>query len=340
MLLSRKLSARLANVQLAVVGVGVYGSVLARAAKTAGLADVAACFDVSAERRERFALEIGCRPMESLDAVLADDGIDGVLVATPHSTHPDIVERVASASKHVFVEKPLALTVVGVRRATRAAEHAGVVLQVGHRRRRQPANRRIKTMIEAGQLGTVLQLEATYTDPGGLSAALPGWRRDPKESPAGSMTALGVHMVDTFHFLAGRAKRLSAFSKPAVDTSGIDQATTVLIEYESGVIGCISTSYFAAPVVTLGAYGTAANAWNEEDGNRLFVQAVGDSVRSERPVEMLDTVADELAEFVRCIQRGSEPETGGVAGLEVAAVLEATVESVRTGRSVDLAPLR
>jgi predicted dehydrogenase len=55
---------------------------------------------------------------------------------------------------------------------------------------------------------------------------------------------------------------------------------------------------------------------------------------------MLDTVADELAEFVRCIQRGSEPETGGVAGLEVAAVLEATVESVRTGRSVDLAPLR
>lgn len=325
------------NVRLAVIGVGVYGGVLARTAKTAGLAEIVTCFDVSTERRERFAHEIGCRPMETLDALLADREVDGVLVATPHSTHPEIIEQAASASKHVFVEKPLALTVTGARRAIRAAELAAVVLQVGHRRRRQPANRRIKAMIDAGELGTVLQLEGTYTDPGGLSGALPGWRRDPKESPAGSMTALGVHMVDTFHFLVGRARRVSAASRQGADAAAIDRATTLLIEYEGGAIASISTSYFAAPIVTLAAHGTRGSAWNEEDGKRLLFQAVSDTLRSERPVETLDTVADELAEFVRCMEGGAQPETGGPAGLEVAAVLEATVESSLTGRGVDIA---
>lgn len=332
--------ADLGDIRLAVIGLGVYGGVLAQTAKTAGLAEIAACFDVSAEHRERFANEIGCRPVHSLDALLADADIDGVLVATPHSTHPAIIEQVALASKHVFVEKPLALTVAGARRAISAAELARVVLQVGHRRRRQPANRRIKAMIDAGELGTVLQLEATYMDPGGLSTKLPGWRRDPRESPAGAMSALGVHMVDTFHFLVGPARRVSAFSTQAPGAGAIDQATTLLVEYESGALGCISTSYYVPPIVTLSAYGTGGNAWNEEDGSRLFIQAAGETRRSEHPVETIDTVADELAEFVRCIRQGTEPETGGAAGLEVAGVLEATVESARSGRSVELSALR
>ncbi|MEA2635757.1 MAG: hypothetical protein QOJ33_368 [Chloroflexota bacterium] len=328
------------TVRLAVIGVGVYGGVLAQTAKTAGLAEIVACFDVSPERRERFAHEIGCRPVASLEALLADPDVDGALIATPHSTHPAIVEQVALASKHVFVEKPLALTVAGARRAISAAELAHVVLQVGHRRRRQPANRRIRRMIDAGDLGTVLQLEATYMDPGGLSTTLPGWRRDPRESPAGAMTALGVHMVDTFHFLVGPAKRVSAFSTRAPGMGAIDQATTLLIEYECGALGSINTSYYVPPIVTLAAYGTGGSAWNEEDGNRVFIQAVGDTRRREEPIETIDTVADELTEFVRCINHAVEPETGGAAGLEVARVLEATVESARSGRSVDLAALR
>jgi predicted dehydrogenase len=330
----------LETVRLAVVGAGAYGGVLARTAKTTGVAEIVACFDVATERRDQFALDFGCRPASSLDGLLADGEIDGVLVATPHSTHPAVVEQAASASKHVFVEKPLALTVAGARRAISAAELAQIVLQVGHRRRRQPANRRIKAMIDAGELGTVLQLDATYTDPGGLSPALPGWRRDPRESPAGAMTALGVHMVDTFHFLVGRAARVSAFSRRVPGLGAIDQATSLLIEYEAGVIGCLNTSYFVPPIVSLAAHGTGGSAWNEEDGTRLFLQLAGDPRRSEQPVDSLDTVADELAEFVQCIRQGTQPETGGAAGLEVAAILEATVESARSGCSVELSALR
>jgi predicted dehydrogenase len=333
-------SGELENVRLAVIGAGAYGAVLARTAKTTGMAEIVACFDVASERREQFARDFGCRPAASLEVLLDDGEIDGVLVATPHSTHPAVVEQAASASKHVFVEKPLALTVAGARRAISAAELAHIVLQVGHRRRRQPANRRIKAMIDAGELGTVLQLEATYTDPGGLSPALPGWRRDPRESPAGAMTALGVHMVDTFHFLVGRAARVSAFSARIPGLGAIDQATSLLIEYETGVLGCINTSYYVAPIVSLAAHGTGGSAWNEEDGARLFLQPAGEARRSEQAVDSLDTVADELTEFVRCIRHGTQPETGGAAGLEVAAILEATVKSARSGCSVELSAVR
>jgi predicted dehydrogenase len=89
-------------------------------------------------------------------------------------------------------------------------------------------------------------------------------------------------------------------------------------------------------VIALAAYGSEGNAWVEEDGGRLFVQKLGEPARSEQPTEGLDTVADELAEFARCVTQGAEPETGAAEGLEVAAMLEAVVESVATGRAVDL----
>jgi predicted dehydrogenase len=219
-------------------------------------------------------------------------------------------------------------------------ERAGVTLQVGHNRRRQPANRRIRSMIESGELGTVVQLEGFHSSPGAHKPDLPAWRTDPSECPAGGMTALGVHTVDTFNYLVGPAARLFAFSKKVAGTSTLDEATAVTIEYESGPIGQIGTSYFVPPDVSLTVYGTEANAWNEEDGARLYTQARSDKVRAEHEVEQIDTIRDEVVEFVRCIRDGGRPETGAAEGLEVAVVLEGIYRSVDSGRAIDLSSLR
>ena len=154
------------------------------------------------------------------------------------------------------------------------------------------------------------------------------------------MTALGIHNVDTFHYLAGPAKRLVAFSKQIMGLTKLDETTSVLIEYERGPVGSITTSYFAQPVVSLSLYGSQANVWNDEDGTKLFVQRAGEMTRAPLDVEITDTVADELAEFARCIRSGSKPETGAPEALEVAAVLEALVESANSGRAVELADVR
>jgi predicted dehydrogenase len=278
--------------------------------------------------------------VEDVDRMLDDPGIEGILLATPHSTHADYIERAAASGKHVFVEKPLALTVTDAKRASAAARTAGVVLQVGHNRRRQPANRRIKAMIETGELGTVLQLQGMHGSPIGFKPDLPAWRRDPEELPFGGMTGLGVHTVDTFNYFVGRAHLVSAFSKRVDDFLEIDETTSVTIEYESGPLGSICTSPFVPPVVWLAVHGSGASAWSDEDGARLQTQTLSEARRRELAIEDIDTIVDEMGEFATCIKEGLDPETGAEEGLEVAVVLEAIGQSVSTGCAVDASTLR
>jgi predicted dehydrogenase len=328
------------SVRLGIVGLGWFGGVLADAAGGTGLAEVVACFSRSPERRSAFADKHGCRAVGDLDEMLDDVGVDGVVIATPHSTHVDLAVRCAEAGKHVFVEKPLALTASGARRAAEAAERAGVVIQVGHNRRRQPANRRIKAMIDAGELGRVLQLEGMHSASGGHKPDLPAWRSDPAECPHGGMTALGVHTVDTFHYFMGPAKRVTGFTSRITGLRELDDATSILLEYEGGELASINTTYFSPPVVSLSVFGTDAAAWNEEDGARLFVQSRTDPVRTEQPVDTIDTISDELAEFARCVREGTRPETGVGEAIEVGAVLDAITRSVESGCAVELDQLR
>jgi predicted dehydrogenase len=186
----------------------------------------------------------------------------------------------------------------------------------------------------------VLQLDAMHSAAGGHKPDLPAWRADPEECPHGGMTALGVHTVDTFNYFMGPARRVTAFSRRFTGIRELDDATSVLLEYGEGQLGSINTTYFSPPVVTLSVYGTEAAVWNEEDGTRLFVQPRSEPARSEHPVETIDTIEDELAEFARCIRDGSEPETGVEEALEVAAVLDAMQRSIDTGCAVDMTDVR
>jgi predicted dehydrogenase len=328
------------TVRLGLIGLGWFGGVLTESARSSGAAEVVSCYARTEEARSAFAAEHGCRAAADLDALLGDPEVEGVLVVTPHSTHADLAVRAAEAGKHVFVEKPLTLTVADAKRVVEAADRAGVVVQIGHNRRRQPANRRIKAMIDGGDLGTVLQLDGMHTAAGGFKPDLPAWRKDPAECPYGGMTALGVHTVDTFHYFMGPAKRVSAFSTRVLGATDLDDATTVLVEYGTGALGAINTTYFAPPNVSLSVYGTDAAVWNEDDGKRLYTQARADATRSEHDVDTVDTMVDELAEFARCIREGTAPETGITEGLEVAAVLDAIGRSLGFGHSVDVAELR
>jgi len=312
---------------------------LADAAGSHGNAQIVSCFARSPESRGAFAGKYGCRGAGSYAEVLKDPEVEGILLATPHSTHADLVCEAASAGKHVFVDKPFTLKVADARRAIAACEKAGVVLQVGHHRRRFGATRRIRQMIDSGEIGMVHELEATITNPNNQNPR-PGWRDDPEECPVGGMTGLGVHKVDNFHYLAGPVKRVCAFSKRLLGRGNIDDVTDIIFEFESGPLGHLNVTYVVPTIIATAAYGTEASAWSEDDGARLYVQKKDEKARSEVPVERVDAVADELDEFARCVRGGGKPETGGPEGLEVVAVLEAVHESARSGRVVELAEFR
>jgi predicted dehydrogenase len=300
---------------------------------------IVACTGRSRENRATFAKTYGCRDLPSYDAVLADPEVEGVLITTPHSLHAEQVVAAARQGKHVFVEKPFTLTVADGRRATEACRGAGVVVAVGHQRRRHAASRTLKRLVDERALGRVVQVEGNLSADIGLSLAPGMWRTDRAETPGGAMTNLGIHHVDTFQYLLGPIVRVMAFSRRVALTAvPIDDATAILFEFASGSLGYLGTSWVHAnrtAVITL--HGTEAQAWSEADGSRLFLARRGAPERTEVALTPVDAVVEELTEFARCVREGAKPEVGGEEATADVAVLEAIVESIETGRAAPVA---
>ncbi len=287
-----------------------------------------------------FAEQHGIRAVADLSHFVSL-GCDGVLVATPHTTHAGIVVDLAELGMSVMCEKPLALTTADARRCIEAAESTDVLLQVAHYRRRLGATRALKHLVDSGELGAVHLVEGHFSRRLGTDTKRP-WREDPTETPVGGMTALGVHMADNLVYLAGPAVRLSAFSTRIGRTSALDDMSGALIEFASGAIGTLTTSLRTPKLASTAVHGSEMTAWSEADGTRLFTLDGDrlDEVRTEHPVEPVDGVTANLADFVACLRDGARPETDGEAGLAVVQILEAMgLSASNNGASVELAGL-
>ena len=263
-----------------------------------------------------------------------------MLITTPHSAHAEHVVAAAGAGKHVFVDKPFTLTAADARRATEACRRAGVMLAVGHQRRKQAASRALKHLLDEGALGRVAQIEGNFSADYGFSSTLTTqmWRGHRAEAPGGSMTNLGIHHVDTYQYFLGPIARVTAFSRRVALTNvPIDDVTSILFEFASGSVGYLGTSWVHANrTATITLHGTEAQAWHESDGARLFLARRGQAERKELPLTPVDAVVEELAEFARCVRDGARPEVSGEEGTTNIAVLEAIVQSAESGHAVDV----
>jgi predicted dehydrogenase len=322
-------------VRVAVVGLGWWGNELADSAERSKTGTVVRCYARSEAARREFADTRGCREAETLEAVLDDDNVEAVLVATPHRTHREIVVAAAEAGKHVLVEKPFTLTVADGYAAAEAAEKAGVVLQVGHFRRKTSALRALRMLVDEGELGQLHLLEGHFSLPTSLDPK-PGWREDREERPLGGMTPLGVHVVDNLRYLGGRIVSVNCESRRLLGRSNLDDVTTCGIQFESGALGYLRTSLVVPNVNSVAVFGTAGAAWSEQDGRQFFRQRIDEKERSEIQVEKKDALADQFADFASAIRRGTVPEVTGADAIEVVAVLEAARLSADEHRTVAL----
>ena len=326
-------------VGLAFVGLGWWGNELATAFTRSGGGRVAACFARNEDSRAAFVAAHGGTSAPSFEALLEDDDVDGLVLATPHSTHRPMIEAAAAAGKHVFVEKPLTVSTEDAHAAVAAADRAGVVLQVGHHRRRVAATRALRQRVDEGWFGTLMLLEARMLTPSELDPR-GGWRGDPEECPLGGMTALGVHMVDNIHYLAGPVAEVHATSRPILGRSALDDITTLALDLESGALATLSTSSVLPRAATISVSGHEGAAWSEVDGAELYEQPIDARSRTQVPIEPIDALADELSEFATCIREGTRPEVGGAEGAAVVEVLEAARLSQQRHAPVAVADVR
>lgn len=327
------------ELKVASVGLGWWGKELARAARDCGRLRLVSCFARTAEARQAFASEFGCRQAESLDQLLADDEVEAILVATSHESHRELIEAAAAAGVHVFVEKPLTLSVPEGRRAVDAAARAGIVLQVGHQRRRHPAQRAIRQLIDEGAIGDIQMVEANHSLPNGFRMPERAWRWNPDQSPLGSMTSLGIHQIENFHYLVGPIAGVMTATRPGREVS-IDEATALLFDFEGGAVGTLLTSFFTPWNITLAVHGTDGAAFADRDGTHLEYQAREAREKEVRPLGEVEPVSEQLIEFADAVAGRTTPEVGGEEALEVVAVLAAAVASARSRRREAVADFR
>ncbi len=319
------------------IGMGWWSDELADAVQ--GKSDairIATCFTRSPEKRAAFAAKYGTQTHESYEAVLADDGIDAVILTTPHSTHAEQVIAAAAAGKHVFCEKPFTLTRASAEAAAEACAGAGVVLAIGQNRRYHSATQALKAMLEEGALGTILHAEANFSVPSALGYPPDLWRSNRIESPAGSVTGLGIHMIDALIHLFGPIARVAAQAYRRAVPVDIDDTTSVLFAFESGVSGYLGTLFACPHTSYINIYGTGGNAFAQVDNSRLTVQPADGAARDE-PIEPQDTLRLELDEFAAAVAGAARFTVTPAEAVHGIAAMEALVAAAASGQWVQVA---
>jgi predicted dehydrogenase len=336
-------------IRAAIVGLGRWGQNLV--ASVQGKSD-AIRFTAGAtrtpEKSRGFADAHGFPLHDRYEKVLADPAIDAVVLATPHSLHAGQIVAAAAAGKHVFVEKPFALSLKDAEAAVRACAERKLTLAIGYNWRFQPALQEVKRMVgDDGRLGKLLHIEGNFCGPSVYRFEREHWRQSREEGPAGGMTGRGVHLVDTMICLSGRTESVYAQSSRSVRDFGLDDTTSMLLRFESGATGYLGTVIATAETWRLQVFG--ANGWAEVgDVEHLATWQLRvctidrENLHLHRRPQLMtfpesSTERAELEHFAHAAMARRALATAGGDEVHGVAVLEAILESAQDGARVRVA---
>jgi predicted dehydrogenase len=243
------------------VGLGWWGSQVTKVLQGSQKIEIVCGVDPSPETAKRYEDDYGLPVYSDYQEALDDPGVEGVILTIPHLFHEEAVIRAAAAGKEIFCEKPLALSVDSARRMIEACDEAGIVMGIGHERRFEPAWEEIKRMADAGELGTILHMEAHWSHDRWLDMAPDNWRGSKEESPAAGWTGMGVHLSDMMLSLAGEVVEVQAYVARRIleiPTGDVVSAHFLFADGSTGHIAALSATPDYARFAVFGSH-----AWVE-----------------------------------------------------------------------------
>lgn len=280
-----------------------------------------------------FADQNGFGLTDSFDELLADPQVQAIVLATPPGGHVDHIVAAARAGKAVFCEKPLSLTAAGARRAVAACAEAGVALGVGQDKRFYPAMQALREVVASGQLGTPMHIEGNFSNENS-NAAYTAWRSTPTESPGGSLTATGIHVLDNFVSVMGAVRSVHAHHHTRRTEPTIQDTSTIFFAFENGATGVLSSIRPTPLCFRLQVYGT--QGWALAHGtNDLEVQLSGQPLER-RYFEPVNTLRFELEAFADAVAGRVPYVVPPEQIVMTAGALEAAIRSVDDGGTVEL----
>jgi len=336
------------SVRFAIIGSGYMGETYAECLRTqvpsGRLIAVAA-----GSRAKGLAERYGAQLEPSEEDVFGRSDVDAVILATPHSTHLPLTVAAADASKHVFVEKPMALTVMECDLMLAAARRAGVILAVNAVTRYRDSPLTAKRLIDDGRIGDVRMIRVLSSTVG-YHMPDKGWLSDPGEGSV--WLDWGAHGCDALRWLTGSEGELvfGHFTNYAPSrVTGL--SGMVQLRFRSGVMAQLLMSFEIPPpglgsssqyliigsrgIVDCDAYGKvrlgAGDRWQE-----VFEQPAFDFIRDPMSPARLKGFAAQIQEFAECVLHGGRPGVTGEDGRASIELIEAAELSSGSGEAVRL----
>lgn len=333
------------KMSIAVIGAGYWGPNLMRNVAANPYAELVAICDSDPTALGRVAGKYpGAAQFSSLDDVLAQPKIDGVIIATPSGFHFEHVLAALRADKHVLVEKPMASSVEQAAELVKVAENAGCVLMVGHTFLYNNIVLDIKTRIDEGELGNIYYVHSQRLNLG-------QFRND-----SDVLWTLAPHDVSilSYWFEAWPHQvRAHGRSHVLVEETVFD-VCFCLLEYPGGCSAHLHLSWMDPQKVRkMVLVGDKKMLVYDDMDTRKHVQIFDKGVERERQayvrdyadfktrlragdlvipnVRLVEPLSVEIDHFVDCVRNGTTPYTDGRYGLGVICVLEALTRSMKMG---------
>ena len=226
--------------RVCVVGVGWWGKIMVRTLAASSRVRVVAAVEPELALGQSFCAEHGIRHLASYAQCIEATDVDAVILTTPNNLHEVQIIAAARAGKHVFCEKPLALTLASAQRSVQACLNHGVRLGIGHERRFEPPMLLMKQLLAEGALGRLLQIEGNFSQDKFLALAPDNWRLSRAQAGCGPMTATGIHLLNLATSIAGPAIQVMAInSKLATGFESGDSVSAQLL-FPNGVSASIN----------------------------------------------------------------------------------------------------
>ncbi|MCY3780495.1 MAG: Gfo/Idh/MocA family oxidoreductase [Chloroflexi bacterium] len=335
------------TLKIAFTGAGHAAGVHARAAQSLEGLELVGIVNHRPESMAEYAARFGIeRQYADVQGLLADGDVDILSVNTPNYLHAPQAIAALEAGVHVLVEKPMALDATEAAAMQSASAASGAKLMVAHCWRFDEEVNWLKRQIDAGALGEVLRTRGYGVH---VNWGPGGWFVEARYAGGGALADMGIHAIDTARYLLGDPQPVSVYARIATDYTDydVDDNGTIWINWANGAASIVESGWWwphaDGPEASTQLYGSAGfgqlfpTRLEIPDREAETVEMVDPgypSVREEHcPQEMYDR---QLAHFIDCIRADRTPNPGAAEGLVNMRIVDAALESSRTGEVVRL----
>jgi predicted dehydrogenase len=326
-------------IRIAQVGYGYWGPNLARNFHQLPGAELAYVVDANPNVLAQVRQQYGCQTTAILSDVLDDPSVSAIAVATPARTHYELVRTALSAGKHVFVEKPLAMSTSEARDLVELAARQERHLMVGHVFEYNPAVHYIKQAVQAGELGEVYYLYSRRVNLGRV------------QSDVNALWSIAPHDISIALFLLEQMPVAVSCHGASCLNGTVEDVVFLTLHFPNNLLCHIHVSWLdPSKVREMTVVGSRKmivyDDVSTEGKVRIYDKGAyrkGDPIYGEFQyklhsgdiliprIDMQEPLRLECAHFVDCIRSGKRPQTDGENGLRVVTVLEAGQQSLNNG---------